>query len=66
MALEFASDRLKDDKDVVKDAIKSTPYAIEFASDNLKEDEEVQSYYKQIEKESSSTETEKVNTYREK
>ena len=35
------SDRLKDDKDIVLEAVKNQGSALQFASDSLKEDKEV-------------------------
>lgn len=40
-ALKYASDRLKDDKDIVIEAVKNDWNAIEYASDRLKDDEDV-------------------------
>ena len=39
--LKYASDRLKDDKDVVMTAVKNNGFAIQYASDRLKNDIEV-------------------------
>ena len=39
--IEFASDELRDDKEVILEAIHNNPEALEFASDRLKADREV-------------------------
>ena len=39
--LKYASDRLKDDKDIVIEAVKNNGFALEFASDRLKNDKEI-------------------------
>lgn len=39
--LQFASDRLKNDKEIVLEAVKANGYALQFASDELKSDKEI-------------------------
>ena len=41
LALQYASNELKADKEVALAAVKNTGYALEFASDELKADKEV-------------------------
>jgi hypothetical protein len=38
LALEFASDNLKNDRLIVLEAVKNDEWALEFASENLKND----------------------------
>ena len=40
-ALEYASDELRDDKEVVLAAVKDTAYAIEYASEKLQADPDI-------------------------
>jgi hypothetical protein len=39
--LYFASDRIKDDKDIVLEIVKQDGYALEFASVRLKDDQDI-------------------------
>ena len=39
--MKFASERLKDDRDFVLEAVKKNGYALEFASERLKDDRDI-------------------------
>jgi len=41
LALEYASEKLKDDKEIVLEAVKQDGLALEYASEKLKDDKEI-------------------------
>jgi len=41
LALEYASEKLKDDKEIVLEAVKQDGLALQFISEKLKDDKEI-------------------------
>ena len=41
ISLEYASDRLKDNEEIVKIAVQYNGYSLQYASDRLKDNEEI-------------------------